>query len=94
MKIALIAFTVALAGPAGASAWSDIACSEGIKTEGRDFTYINDGGASVLCKLTAATELTCDDGKTRQIVSLPDNELMVDNVRMYVVGPDNPAICD
>ena len=63
-------------------------------SEGQEFLYTNQEGASIPCKLTAAQELTCGDGKKRQLVSLPDNEVMVDNVRMYVVGAANPFICD
>lgn len=95
MRIALITITAAaVAGPAHALSWSDRGCASGLAVEGQDFRYMDQEGANSLCKLTSAQELTCDDGKTRKLVALPDDQVMVDNVRMFVVGDKNPAICD
>ena len=94
MRNILIAFAVILTDPAGATTWSNRGCTEGIVSEGYEFLYMNQKGASIRCKLITAQELTCDDGQKRRLVSLPDNEVMVDDVRMYVVGAANPSICE
>ena len=94
MRIALIAFAAIFAESASATTWSDIGCSVFINNERGGFEFRNGEAEPVQCKLTAAQELTCDDGQKRQMVAIPDNGIWLDGVELYAIGDDNPAICD
>jgi hypothetical protein len=86
---------LALASPATATTWSDIGCGIGLISEGHIFQSIKGDGTKVKCELKSADTLTCADGATHKIVVLPNNEIMLDGVRLYVVtNADDSIVCD
>ncbi len=97
MRLVLLATLLMVTGAANATTWMDVSCAVGLSSEpGGTFQFI-DGEKeqpTTACKLTKAQELTCADGQKREMVALPDNQVMVDGVRLFAVGDKNPEICD
>jgi hypothetical protein len=97
MKTALVAaVAMMLTAPALAETmWFDEGCWSGlISSDGAKFRRYVSTGTDVECALTG-TVLACADGSVHKMEILPNSEgIMLNGVRLYVVGDENPAICD